>query len=142
MKKTLEAWDGVFTAGQQQELINMLLHARRNHIDLLSAMTNSPPMTRQTERQPNRKQNRVFRPIPKKPCLECKKNLMGLYPVNTDPRGFDRVGTTENEDPNGRNYNSMWLCGTSCNGKGCWHEEYNYYSVEEYRSGILKNTMP
>ena len=52
-------------------------------------------------------------------CPDCGYPL-ALYSVNTS-----------SEDQVGKEFRSMWLCGTSCSGKGCWYEEYNKESVNE-----------
>ena len=58
-------------------------------------------------------------------CPECGQ-FMQVYPVNSDPKKRDRVLSGD-----GKEYNSMWLCGTSCSGKGCLYEEYSFLTVQE-----------
>ena len=58
-------------------------------------------------------------------CPECGYP-MSIYPVNTDPLKRDRVLSED-----GKEYKSMWLCGTSCSGKGCLYERFSTKTVEE-----------
>ena len=58
-------------------------------------------------------------------CPQCGR-LMQLYSVNSDPQKRDRVISEKGSD-----YKSMWLCGTTCSGKGCLHEEYSVLTVQE-----------
>ena len=61
-----------------------------------------------------------------RPCPVCGHG-MRLYPVNIDPRGTDRIGTTAAERGQGTEYRSMWFCRT----KGCWHEDYSVLPVRQ-----------
>jgi len=74
------------------------------------------------------KRNIKFTQVKKrlKNCPDCGRK-MGLYPVN------DSL-----ESQVDKRYNSMWLCGTSCSGQGCWHEEYNTESVSEILNTLTR----
>ena len=56
--------------------------------------------------------------IPTKPCPECG-HTMRLYTLNTRP------------DEMVEGFGSMWLCGTSCSGRGCGYDEYSIKTFEE-----------
>ena len=129
----LSAFDGIFTKGQQQDIINMSLIASQLGTPLHEIMKVAPPLISNAKIQV--KNNLSY--MPKKRCPECGK-LMRLYPVNSDPTGKDRVGSTVYEKSDASEYKSMWLCGKSCDGSGCWHEEYNKFTVEEFKNGGIK----
>ena len=65
-------------------------------------------------------------------CPICGRP-MRVYPVNADPKKRDRVLSKD-----GKEYKSMWLCGTSCSGKGCLYEEYSFLTAQEE----IKNKVP
>ena len=58
-------------------------------------------------------------------CRKCGRP-MRVYSANSDPKKRDRVLSKD-----GKEYKSMWLCGTSCSGKGCLYEEYSFLTVQE-----------
>lgn len=77
------------------------------------------------ERRPKVPKVRVASYFTHRPCPKCGRP-MRLYTVNTGVE--DQVG----KDPaTGKPYRTMWFCGTSCSGKGCWYEEYSTLTVEE-----------
>lgn len=59
-------------------------------------------------------------------CPECGM-AMNVYTVNTSAE--DQV------DPE---YHSMWMCGTSCSGKGCGYEEYSPLSIQDQIEKLLR----
>ena len=125
MKKLLEAFEGSGDKnliGFLGDACNLAEHLRLNDKTfedvrqyLKDAKSNYP--------QYKISERRVRRLI--HPCIECGKP-MSLYPVNTC-----------NEDQVNKEYNSMWLCGTSCNRQGCWYEEYNKESVNEILAKLI-----
>ena len=62
---------------------------------------------------------------PVRSCPQCGRS-MRIYSVNVDPKKRDRVLSED-----GKEYKSMWLCGTSCSGKGCLYDEYSFLTVQE-----------
>ena len=105
MKKLLEAW----SLGRIRDALSIadkLVKSGKTFEDVRNWLEQS--------RQSNVQQN-----IPIKKCPECGKS-MRLYPVNTNT-----------EDQVGGGYNLMWLCGTTCSGKGCLYEEYSTKTINE-----------
>lgn len=129
MEKLLAAW----SLKTIQEAVNINRHLLNNGKSWKNVETYLPEAAKQIRFARGKRNTRrpMFRP-----CPECGRPMQ-LYPVNSDSQGRDRVGTTHFEDPEGREYKSMWLCGTTCSGRGCLYEEYNLYSVEQYKEGNL-----
>lgn len=126
----LEAWDNKFSEGQIKDIISMISYAYRTGMDLQQELKSNPPIPISAEK---RKVILDHSKLSLEKCPICGKTMQ-LYPVNSE--GMDKVGSTDFEDKESSKYRSMWLCGKSCNGTGCGHEEYNYYSVEDYKRRI------
>ena len=107
-----------FSSKAWQEFLNQLAFLAEHNINVsdVEKALKEAKLESETEKT-------VLIQMPK--CPECGQ-FMQVYPVNTDPKKRDRVLSED-----GKEYKSMWLCGTSCSGKGCLYEKFSTKTVEE-----------
>lgn len=123
MERLLAAW----SIKTLQEAINLYDHIRskgKNFEDVRRYLLE----LKGSRQAHNVKGNIKFKQTKKrlKNCPICGKK-MNLYPVNNSAESQVEEG-----------FQSMWLCGTSCSGLGCWYEEYNKESVVEIITQSVK----
>lgn len=111
-----------FSLKNWREFLNQMDFLDKNNIsvDSVKALLEEYKKTVEQAGQKAQKSSSAMRK-----CPECGMTML-LYTVNDDPKKRDRVISEKGEE-----YKSMWLCGTSCSGKGCLYEEYSVLTVQE-----------
>ncbi len=113
------AFNGIFTKGQIQEIINMSLLAAGNGKSLHEALKDSMPTHKG---RIVKGAESIDRSVAKR-CPECNKPL-NMSMVHKDSEKYKE------------GYRTYMLCGASCcNNKGCGYEEYSKQLISDFIKG-------
>ncbi len=116
MINKLQAFDGLFTLGQLQTIVNMSLHAEYIKINLHDLLKSDPP--------------KVKAPLPKESGKVLVKHFKAICPRCGKVMSYSPVGKDSEKYKEG--YRTYLLCGASCcNGKGCGYQDFvKFYIIK------------